>query len=131
MDSLRIDKWLWAARFFKTRSLATEDIDKGRVQVNGTVVKPARALKCGDIVHMRSGPVTRTVTVLGLSDKRGPAPVAVLLYQETAESITQRQQAVEQHRLAPEPALGLLQGRPTKRDRRDTEKLRGGAWSEC
>jgi ribosome-associated heat shock protein Hsp15 len=74
--------------------------------------------------------VTRTVTVLGISDKRGPAPVAALLFQETDESKTQRQQAAEQRRLAPEPALSLLQGRPTKRDRRDTEKLRGGEWNE-
>lgn len=130
MDKLRIDKWLWAARFYKTRSLASEEIDKGRVQVNGTVVKPARELKAGDSVQLRSGPVTRTVAVLALSDKRGPAPQAALLYQETAESVQQRQQAAEQRRLAPEPALTLLQGRPTKRDRRDAEKLRGGEWNE-
>ncbi|NCP82217.1 MAG: RNA-binding S4 domain-containing protein [Rhodoferax sp.] len=130
MDKLRIDKWLWAARFYKTRSLACDEIDKGRVQVNGAVVKPARELKVGDSVQLRSGPVTRSITVTGISDKRGPAPQAALLYQETAESITQRQQAAEQRRLAPEPALSLLQGRPTKRDRRDTEKLRGGQWNE-
>lgn len=130
MDKLRIDKWLWAARFYKTRSLASDEIDKGRVQVNGVVVKPARELKAGDLVQLRSGPVTRTVTVLALSDKRGPAPQAALLYQETAESVQQRQQAAEQRRLAPEPALTLLQGRPTKRDRRDAEKLRGGQWNE-
>ncbi len=130
MEKLRIDKWLWAARFYKTRTLASEEIDKGRVQVNGAVVKPAREVKADDSVQLRSGPVTRIVTVLGISDKRGPAPVAALLYQETAESIIQRQQAAEQRRLAPEPALTLLQGRPTKRDRRDTEKLRGGEWNE-
>ena len=130
MERLRIDKWLWAARFYKTRSLASDEIDKGRVQVNGAVVKPARELKAGDSLELRSGPVTRTVTVLGMSDKRGPAPVAALLYQETSESIQQRQQAAEQRRLAPEPALTLQQGRPTKRDRRDTEKLRGGEWNE-
>ena len=130
MDKLRIDKWLWAARFYKTRSLASEEIDKGRVQVNGLVVKPARELKAGDSVQLRQGPVTRTVTVLAISDKRGPAPVATTLYQETAESIAQRQQAAEQHRLAPEPALTLLQGRPTKRDRREGEKIRGGDWDE-
>ena len=113
MDKLRIDKWLWAARFYKTRSLACDEIDKGRVQVNGAVVKPARELKVGDSVQLRSGPVTRSITVTGISDKRGPAPQAALLYQETAESITQRQQAAEQRRLAPEPALSLLQGRPS------------------
>lgn len=130
MDKLRIDKWLWAARFYKTRSLASEEIDKGRVLVNGLAVKPARELKAGDSVQLRSGLVTRTVTVLDLSDKRGPAPVAATLYQETVESVIQRQQAAEQRRLAPEPALTLLQGRPTKRDRRDTEKLRGHDWDE-
>lgn len=129
MDKLRIDKWLWAARFFKTRSLACDEIDKGRVQVNGAAVKPARELKAGDSVQLRSGAVTRTVTVLAISDKRGPAPQAALLYQETAESIAQRQLAAEQRRLAPEPALTLTQGRPTKRDRRDGEKLRSGQWN--
>lgn len=134
MEKLRIDKWLWAARFYKTRSLASEEIDKGRVQVNGATVKPARELKVGDQVQLRTGPVTRIVTVLAISDKRGPAPVAATLYQETESSIAQRQQAAEQRRLAPEPALTLLQGRPTKRDRRDTEKardsLRGHDWNE-
>lgn len=129
MDKLRIDKWLWAARFFKTRSLACDEIDKGRVQVNGAVAKPARDVKAGDSVQLRSGPVTRSVTVLAISDKRGPAPQAALLYQETAESIIQRQQAAEQRRLAPEPALTLTQGRPTKRDRREGEKLRAGQWN--
>ena len=129
MDKLRIDKWLWAARFYKTRSLACDEIDKGRVQVNGAAVKPARELKAGDSVQLRSGAVTRTVTVLAISDKRGPAPQAALLYQETAESIAQRQLAAEQRCLAPEPALTLTQGRPTKRDRRDGEKLRSGQWN--
>jgi ribosome-associated heat shock protein Hsp15 len=128
MDKLRVDKWLWAARFYKTRTLASEEIDKGRIQVNGAVVKPARELKAGDSLELRSGPVTRTVTVKAISDKRGPAPVAALLYQETEESINQRLQAAEQRRLAPEPALSLQQGRPTKRDRREGEKLRSGEW---
>lgn len=130
MDKLRIDKWLWAARFYKTRSLACDEIDKGRVQVNGAVVKPAREVKAGDSVQLRSGPLTRTVTVLGVSDKRGPAPVAAMLFQETQASLQQRQQAAEQRRLAPEPALTLTQGRPTKRDRRDADKLRGDAWGD-
>jgi len=128
MDKLRIDKWLWAARFYKTRSLACDEVDKGRVLVNGAAVKPAREVKPGDSIQVRTGPVTRTVTVLTISDKRGPAPVAALLFQETPESQRLRQQAAEQHRLAPEPALTLTQGRPTKRDRRDGEKLRGGGW---
>jgi ribosome-associated heat shock protein Hsp15 len=130
MDKLRIDKWLWAARFYKTRSLACDEIDKGRVQVNGLPVKPAREVKAGDSVQLRNGAITRTVTVLGVSDKRGPAPQAALLFQETAESVQQRQQAAEQRRLAPEPALTLTQGRPTKRDRRDADKLRGDAWGD-
>lgn len=130
MDKLRIDKWLWAARFFKTRSLACDEIDKGRVQVNGATVKPAREVKAGDSVQLRNGVFTRTVTVLGVSDKRGPAPQAALLFEETAESVQQRQQALEQRRLAPEPALTLTQGRPTKRDRRDADKLRGDAWGD-
>jgi len=130
MERLRIDKWLWAARFYKTRTLASEEIDKGRVQVNGVAVKPARELKAGDSVLLRSGPISRTVTVLALSEKRGPAPVAALLYQETEDSIEKRQQAAEQRRLAPEPALSLNQGRPTKRDRRDTDQLRQHDWDE-
>ena len=130
MDKIRIDKWLWAARFYKTRSLAVDEIDKGRVLVNGTPVKPAREVKSGDSVQLRCGSVIRTVTVLGVSDKRGPAPVAALLFQETEASIQLRQQAAEQRRLAPEPALTLTQGRPTKRDRRDADKLRGDAWGD-
>jgi len=130
MERLRIDKWLWAARFYKTRTLASEEIDKGRVQVNGQIVKPARELKAGDTVLLRNGPVSRTVTVLALSDKRGPAPVAALLYQETEDSTAKRLQAAEQRRLAPEPALSLSQGRPTKRDRRDTDRLRQHDWDE-
>jgi ribosome-associated heat shock protein Hsp15 len=123
MERLRIDKWLWAARFYKTRSLASDEIVKGRVQVNGLVAKPAREVKAGDSVLMRQGLVTRAVTVLGLSAQRGPAPVAQLLYVETAESVQQRAQAVEQRRMGSEPAQSLEHGRPTKRDRRNIEKV--------
>jgi len=130
VDKLRIDKWLWAARFYKTRSLACDEVDKGRVLVNGTAVKPAREVKAGDSVLVRTGVITRTVTVLAVSDQRGPAPVAALLFDETAQSLHQRQQAAEQRRLAPEPAMTLAQGRPTKRDRRDADKLRGGGWGD-
>ncbi len=131
MERLRIDKWLWAARFYKTRSLACEEIDKGRVHVNGVAVKPAREVKAGDTVQMRSANLTRTITVLAVSDRRGPAPAAALLFAETPESIAQRAQAAEQRRLAPEPALSLTQGRPTKRDRRDTQQAKdwGDRWS--
>ena len=125
MDKLRIDKWLWAARFYKTRSLAGEEIDKGRVRINGVEAKPAKEVKVGDVVVMRSGPVLRTITVLGISAQRGGAPAAALLYQETAESIAARVLAAEQRRLGVEPATSQEHGRPTKRDRRDLEKVSG------
>ena len=118
-DTLRLDKWLWCARFFKTRALAVEEIGKGRVHVNGNSAKPARELRPGDTVVLRHGPVERTVLVRGLSNQRGPAPVAQLLYEETADSLAARERHAEQRRLAPEPAQARLQGRPTKRDRRE------------
>jgi ribosome-associated heat shock protein Hsp15 len=131
MDKLRVDKWLWAARFYKTRSLATEEVGKGRVEVNGAEVKPARELKAGDTVTLRQGPVTRTVIVKGVSNMRGPAPVAQQLYEETAESLKARQAAAEQRRLSPEPAHSIEHGRPTKRGRRelDDAKSWGDRWS--
>jgi len=129
MDKIRIDKWLWAARFFKTRSLAVDEIGKGRVQVNAQDAKPSREVRPGDSVTLRQGPVQRTVTVRGISGARGPAPVAQLLYEETPESIVAREKAAEQRRLAPEPALGITQGRPTKRDRRDIGNAWGDRWS--
>jgi ribosome-associated heat shock protein Hsp15 len=117
-DRLRLDKWLWAARFYKTRSLAADDIDKGRIQVNEQVAKPSRELKAGDRVDIRQGALTRTVMVLALSTVRGPAPQAQRLYEETPESIARRSQFAEQRLLAEEPAAAIEQGRPTKRDRR-------------
>ena len=128
---LRIDKWLWAARLYKTRSLAADETDRGRVLVNGAAVKPAREVRAGDRLDLRIGSVTRTLVVQGVSLQRGPAPLAALLYQETAESVARRLAAAEQRRLAPEPALSLSDGRPTKRDRRDTERVRdwGERWS--
>lgn len=122
MERLRIDKWLWASRFYKTRSLAADEIDKGRVSVNGATVKPAKEIKVGDAIEIQIGPVPRSLIVTGLSDKRGSALVAALLFSETAESQAKRFAAAEQRRLAPEPALSLAQGRPTKRDRRSLEK---------
>ena len=124
-ESMRLDKWLWCARFFKPRSLAAETIDQGRVQVNGLRAKPARELRCGDTVVLRHDTVSRTIEVRGLSAQRGPAPVAQQLYSETPESIQAREQAAEQRRLAPEPASYLVDGRPTKRDRRDIDRARG------
>ena len=131
MEKLRVDKWLWAARFYKTRSLATEEIGKGRVEVNGAHVKPARDLKPGDTVTLRQGAVTRTVVVKGLSNMRGPAPVAQQLYEETEDSLKARQQAAEQRRLSPEPAHAIEHGRPTKRGRRELDDARswGDRWS--
>jgi len=130
MESLRIDKWLWAARFCKTRALAVEEIGKGRVQVNGQAVKPAREVRPGDLVMIRQGPVIRSVLVKGLSNQRGPAPVAQQLYEETEASRLAREQATEQRRLAAEPALSIEQGRPTKRDRRQMDKAGwGDRWS--
>lgn len=133
MERMRIDKWLWAARFYKTRSLASEEIGKNRVQVNGDVAKPAREVKVGDTVALRQGPVTRTVLVRGLSAQRGPAPVAQQLYEETPESLAAQAAAREQRRLAREPALSIEQGRPTKRDRRQLDTARRDAapgWGE-
>ena len=122
MDRLRIDKWLWAARFFKTRSLAADEIGKNRVQVNGDIAKASREVKAGDTVAIRLGAVTRTVLVRGLSGQRGPAPVAQQLYEETPESIAAQSAAREQRRMGSEPALAIVQGRPTKRDRRDLDQ---------
>lgn len=132
LDSMRLDKWLWCARFYKTRSLACEEISKGRVTVNTLAAKPARELKVGDMVSFKQGSVVRTVLVQALSPMRGPAPQAQLLYQETPESIAARELATQQHRLAPEPTANLPQGRPTKRDRRaleSTQKGWGDRWS--
>ena len=114
----RLDKWLWAARFYKTRSLAAQAIEAGRVHVNGASAKASRSLRPGDLVLMRQSPYTRTVEVLGLSSVRGPAPVAQQLYAETAQSQQDRQQAAQARRFGVEPALSQEQGRPTKRDRR-------------
>ncbi len=131
---LRVDKWLWAARFYKTRSLSAEEVDKGRVRVNGSPVKRSRELKVGDTLECRSGTVSRTVLVKALSDVRGPAPVAGLLYEETAESVAQRLAEAERRRLAPEPAQTRTQGRPSKRDRRQLDSLDPGstdkAWDQ-
>jgi len=129
MDSLRIDKWLWAARFYKTRSLAAEEIGRHRVQVNGQDVKASREVKPGDRVRLRQGLVEREVLVRGISAARGPAPVAQQLYEETPESVQRREAAAQQRRLAAEPAHAIEQGRPTKRDRRQMDKAWNERWS--
>ncbi|MCQ9617890.1 RNA-binding S4 domain-containing protein [Paenalcaligenes niemegkensis] len=123
MDKLRLDKWLWAARFYKTRSLAVDEINKGRVLVNGQRAKPARELSVGDTLSLQKNMSTTVVTVMALSGVRGPAPVAQALYAETADSIAAREHAAEQRRLAPEPAHSISTGRPTKRDRRQIQRI--------
>lgn len=119
--NVRLDKWLWAARFFKTRTLATDAIDNGQVRVAGERVKPARPVHIDDELRINQGDDAWEVVVLGLSDQRAAAPVARLLYQETALSIARRDQGDEQRKLFREPGAGL-KGRPTKRERRQLSK---------
>jgi ribosome-associated heat shock protein Hsp15 len=126
-ERMRIDKWLWAARFYKTRSLATDEVGKGRVHINGQEAKPSREVKAGDVVWLRGLDLPRTVTVRGLNDQRGPAPAAQLLYEETTASLQARLATIEQRRIAPEPAHTITHGRPSKRDRRDLEDNKANA----
>jgi ribosome-associated heat shock protein Hsp15 len=121
MDNVRIDKWLWAARFFKTRSLAADAVERGRVRIGGEPVKPARAVKVNDKIAIDNGSDRWEVVVLALSDVRGPAPVARTLYSETEESIVRRERDQEAKRLFPEPGSSI-KGRPTKRDRRAIDR---------
>jgi ribosome-associated heat shock protein Hsp15 len=115
---VRLDKWLWAARFFKTRSLSADEIGKGRVQVNGQVAKASREVHVGDTIALRQGHVARTVVVKAANDQRGPATAAALLFAETVESIALREKQALERRMNAEPSLAIEQGRPTKRDRR-------------
>ena len=127
IESMRLDKWLWCARFYKTRSLAVEEIGKGRVTINKANAKASREIRVGDIIQLRQGNVPREVVVRGLSGMRGPAPVAQQLYEETPQSLALRAELAEQRRLAPEPSDTLAAqhtGRPTKRDRREMDRLR-------
>lgn len=119
---MRLDKWLWAARFFRTRSLATDAVEGGKVKVNGSAAKPAKDLKAGDRLRIRAGDADWEVVVKGLSEQRRPATEARLLYQETPESQQQRTRAAELHQLDPTPAADQ-KGRPTKRDRRQWLRL--------
>jgi ribosome-associated heat shock protein Hsp15 len=120
---MRIDKWLWAARFFKTRSQAAEAVDGGHVELNGERAKPARQVKAGDTLRVRVHQNTFVVVVRGLSERRGPASEATKLYEETAGSRTERERLAEQRRLAPTPSYEEG-GRPTKRDRRDLSRVK-------
>ncbi len=125
MAGLRLDKWLWAARFFKTRSLATHAIDLGRIQLNGQRCKPAREVHIGDLLQIESGEQHWEVRVQNLSDRRGPAPEARLLYEETPESLLARQTVKESRSYAQDPAA-QIHGRPTKRERRQLGRWREG-----
>jgi len=128
LAAVRLDKWLWAARWFRTRSLAAEAVTAGRVLVAGQAAKPGRELRPGDVLELRQpGWPPRVVVVRALSAVRGPAPVARTLYEETAQSVAARERAAEARRLAPEPAATLAQGRPTKRDRRQIDQA-GERW---
>ena len=123
-SNTRLDTWLWAARFFKTRALAAAAVDGGRVELNEQKPKRGKSLKPGDRLRIRLGPYEHHVTVLGLSSRRGPAATAAGLYQEDAESRALRERLAEQHRLAAQLAGDAPKGRPTKRDRRELERLK-------
>jgi ribosome-associated heat shock protein Hsp15 len=123
-ERVRIDKWLWAARFYKTRSLAADAIGGGKVSINGDAVKPAKMVQVGDEVRVRLGPYEHVVIVRGLSERRGPASVAQGLYEETPASIAAREKLAEQLRMAPAAFVYEEKGRPTKRDRREIERFR-------
>jgi ribosome-associated heat shock protein Hsp15 len=125
-DRVRIDKWLWAARFFKTRSLATEAVAGGRVHMDGQRVKPAKEVRVGDRLEITVGEAVFAVEVLGLADKRGPASQAQGLYLESEESRARRERQRDLRRMAPPPGHDL-QGRPSKRDRRRLEAQRAGS----
>ncbi len=120
----RIDKWLWAARFFKHRTAATEAVDGGKVKLNGLAVKPAREVRVGDRLDITVGEDTRTVTVQAIADKRGSAAVAQTLYEETPESVAARERARALRKFAATPGADL-HGRPTKRDRRRIDRFGG------
>jgi ribosome-associated heat shock protein Hsp15 len=122
---LRIDKWLWAARFFKTRSLAADAVEKGRVRIGGAAVKPAKDVRVGDMVEIEIERIVWQVEVLGVCDVRGPASVAQTLYAETEEGRQKRQFEHERRKTYREPAAEL-HGRPTKRDRRVIDRFSGG-----
>ena len=117
-ERLRLDKWLWAARFFKHRALATDAVAGGKVEVNGERAKPAKALKIGDQIRLRLGPYEHIVIVRELAERRGPASVAQTLYEETPDSKAERERLADQLRMAPATFVYEEKGRPTKKDRR-------------
>jgi len=123
-ETVRIDKWLWAARFFKTRTLATHAVEAGKVRVAGERVKPARALRIDEVVDIDNGATVWQVAARALAETRGSAAIAQTLYAETERSVLKRQLVAEQHRFFREPGAAL-KGRPTKRDRRQIDKSTG------
>ena len=121
-DAVRIDKWLWAARFFKTRSMAADAVTGGKVELNGDRVKPAKSVKVGDELKVRVGFFEHVIAVRGLSERRGPSAVAHTLYEETEASAAARAKLAERMRY--EMPMDVDAGRPSKKDRRDIRKLR-------
>ena len=117
-EAVRLDKWLWAARLYKTRTLATQNVILGRVEVNGAPAKPSRELHVGDRLTVQQAGYRQELVISKLAAQRGSATIARTLYEETAESLAARDHALQQRRLAPEPALSAEAGRPTKRNRR-------------
>ncbi len=122
MTKVRLDRWLWAARFFKTRALAAAAVAGGKVHVNGLRAKPAKQLQAGDALRVRVGPYEWLITVRGLSERRGPPKTVAALYEEAPEGRAARERLAEQHKIAPAPAY-QGKGRPTKKDRREIERL--------
>jgi ribosome-associated heat shock protein Hsp15 len=122
IEKMRLDKWLWAARFFKTRSLATQAIEIGRIKLNGARVKPAHDVKLGDQLELHIGDFNWVLMVRGLSMQRGPAPAAQALYEEDPASHARRQQQASDRKLMGNPAAAI-RGRPTKRDRRQIHRF--------
>jgi ribosome-associated heat shock protein Hsp15 len=125
MPESRLDKWLWVARFFKTRAMAAAAIDGGKIERNGEKAKRGKPVRPGDTLRIRLGPYEHRITVVGVAAQRGPASVAAGLYQEDPESRASRERLHEQHRLAAALHDGTGKGRPTKRDRREIQKVRG------
>jgi ribosome-associated heat shock protein Hsp15 len=124
VDSVRLDKWLWAARFYKTRALAVDAIDGGKVDVNGEGAKRAKAIRPGDRVRVRLGPYEHLVTVVTLSERRGPASEAAKLYEEDTAARARRLELAQAHKIAAQ-AFAHGEGKPSRREREATRRLRG------
>jgi ribosome-associated heat shock protein Hsp15 len=123
-DAVRVDKWLWAARFFKTRGLAADAVDGGKIEVNGQKPKPAKSLRPGDVLRIRLGPYEHVVTVKGLSERRGPHAEAVKLYEEDPAGKARRERLAEQHRIAA-TAFAHGEGKPSRHEREAVRRLKG------